>query len=163
MSFLTSVARSATVAGLGLLVSLGWAGMVPAAPLAAQGQSGTADSVLSSTARDFATHWAAGRADSLAQHLAPEGIRLHLDGPARMAIPPRQAVAAVREFLRGFDEGATEILRAAVAGGTEDQGFVEMAWTARVAGTSQAVEYTLFLSMARAGERWRVEELRLLR
>lgn len=137
--------------------------LVHAPDLAAQGQEERADSVLTVTARAFAAHWATGEASGLAPHLAAEGIRLQLDGPARAATPPRQAVAAIRAFLDGYREGAAEISRAVVAGGTDDRGFVEIRWTARVAGTSQEVEHTLFLSLARSEDRWRVEELRLLR
>lgn len=148
-------------ATLVLSVTVALVGLCPVPASGAQDQN--LDPELSSTAAEFARHWAGGSADSLAAVLAPGGIRLHLDGPARSATPSRQAVAAIRDFLRAFDEAEAQVTRAAVAGGTEDQGFVEMIWTARKAGTSQVVRYTLFLSLSRLDDRWRVEEIRLLR
>ncbi len=136
--------------------------LFPLFSTAAQAQEEAMDPELAPIAQEFARLWAAGQAEGLGPLLARDGIRLQLDGPARSATPPRQAVAAVRDFLRGFEERTAQATRAAVAGGTEDRGFVELAWSARRTGTSQWVEYTLFLSMTRMDERWRVEEIRLL-
>ncbi|TVP54052.1 MAG: hypothetical protein EA351_14055 [Gemmatimonadales bacterium] len=136
--------------------------VLPFLSTGAQAQEEAMDPELAPIAQEFARLWAAGQAESLGPLLARDGIRLHLDGPARSATPPRQAMAAVRDFLRGFEERTAQVTRAAVAGGTEDRGFVELAWSARRTGTSQWVEYTLFLSMARLDGHWRVEEIRLL-
>lgn len=131
--------------------------------LSAQGSQATAEDQLTRVAGQFARHWAAGEAGALAPLLATGGIRLHLEGPARSAIPPRHAMAAIRDFLRSYVEGEAIVARVAGVEDSEDRGLVELHWVARVEGTSHAVEHTLFLSMIRADEVWRVEELRLLR
>jgi hypothetical protein len=133
------------------------------ADLGAQERAELPDSPLTHAALDFAAHWAGGNSDSLSGHLAASGIRLHLEGPARSAIPARQATAAIREFLRNFEDGEATVVRAAEVGDQEDRGFAEFHWKARVSGTSHRVEHTLFLSMIRVEDRWRVEELRLVR
>jgi ketosteroid isomerase-like protein len=120
------------------------------------------DLQLVQTARAFAQAWAMGDVDEVAAHLAPGGILLRLEGPARAALPARQAFAALREYLRPYEEGTVEVSRAAPVSGNPDRGFAELRWTARVSGTSQRVERSVYVGLGRHGDRWRVTEVRLI-
>lgn len=122
----------------------------------------TSDLGLEAAARTFAAAWASGDASAVAGHLAPNGIRLHLEGTPRSALPPRQVSAAIRDFLRGYVDGRAQVTRVTPVAGSPDRGAAEIRWIARVAGTSEPVRRSLFVGLVRDGVRWRVDELRLL-
>jgi hypothetical protein len=119
-------------------------------------------SELEQAARRFAQAWAHGDVDQVVQLLSSRGIRLRLEGMDRNALAPRQAIAALRDFLRGHEPGAVSLVRAAPVAGTPGRGFAELRWRTRVAGTSHEVVRSLFLGMVLEGGDWRVDELRLL-
>ncbi len=118
---------------------------------------------LQQAAQAFARAWGAGSADQLAGLLAPSGIRLQLDGGSHGALSSRQALAALREFLRGFQGGTASVARAAPVDGSPDRGFAEIQWSARVAGTSEVLRRNVFVGMRLESQGWRVDEVRLLR
>jgi hypothetical protein len=110
----------------------------------------------------LARAWARGNADGVAAHFSRGGVSLKLDGPVRTSVAPRQASAALRDFFRAFDGGEIRVVRAAPLAGTSDRGFAEIRWSAPVTGTGQPIQRSLFLGLVFDGERWRVDELRLL-
>jgi len=101
--------------------------------------------------------------DGLGEILASSGIRLQLDGTAHTGLSSRQALASLRDFLRGFQESEAYVTRAAPVAGSGERGFAEITWTARIAGTSQEIRRTLFLGFYREQGEWRVDEVRLMR
>lgn len=101
--------------------------------------------------------------DELTLIFAEDGIRLHLDTTGRAGLSSRQAVASIREFLRGYDPGEAVVTSAATIEGSPNRGFAEVVWAARVARTSHEVRRTLFIGLHRDGEVWRVDEVRFLR
>jgi hypothetical protein len=94
---------------------------------------------------------------------AANGIRLHLDDDAYAGLSSRQAVASIREFLRGYDAGVAVVSRTALVEGTSNRGFAEVLWVARMVGTSHEMRRTLFIGLHRDGDAWRVDEVRFLR
>lgn len=122
------------------------------------------DNPLEEAALRFARAWAAGSADAIAGVLVERGVRLQLGGPSHAGLSARQAAAAVREYLRDYEEVDAALLRASRVSGSPDRGSAVIQWTGRVSGTSQRVGRTLFLGLVReGGERWRVDEIRLVR
>jgi hypothetical protein len=93
---------------------------------------------------------------------ATRGIRLQMDRVGHAGLSSRQAVASLRDYLRGYDGGRTVVARTAPVEGSSDRGFAEILWSARVAGTSQIVQRTLFVGLVREPAGWRVEEVRIL-
>lgn len=159
LTALGALLAAPALAGSGGLLSTGFA-------LEAQVQGAQvpppSDLRMAQTANAFAQAWALGDVDEVAEHLSQGGILLRLDGPARAALPARQAFAALREHLRGYDEGTVLVARTAPVAGNPDRGFAELRWSARVSGTSHRVERSVYLGLVRHGERWRVSEIRLI-
>jgi hypothetical protein len=123
-----------------------------------------ASNPLEETALQFARAWAAGSPGRMGALLAGGGIRLQLGGHAHAGLSVRQAAAAVRDFLRDHEEGQAVLLRATPASGSPDRGSAVIQWSARMAGTSQRVEGTLFLGLVQDGQgRWWIDEIRLVR
>lgn len=110
----------------------------------------------------FAQAVRTGSATEIQAFLAQGGIRLQLDGPAHTGISSRQAVASLREFLRGFDQTRTILSRASPVDGSPNRGFAEVLWSGRAAGTSDEVRRTLFIGLVRDAVDWRVDEVRML-
>ncbi len=121
-----------------------------------------ASTELEAASLAFASAFAERSRDGLAEWMGSGGIRLHLEGTSHAGLSARQAVASLREFLRGYDHRNTVVTRAAPVEDSPDRGFAELRWSARVSGTSQEIERTLFLGLYRDTERWRVDEVRLL-
>jgi len=111
----------------------------------------------------FAGALASGSGERLATVFASGGIRLHLGDQGHVGLSSRQAVAAIREFLRGYEGGRAVVTRAAPIEGSPDRGFAEVLWSGRVSGTSQGVRRTLFVGLIRDAGQWRVDEVRFLR
>jgi hypothetical protein len=111
----------------------------------------------------FARAFAAGSAESLGDLMSPDGIRLQIEGPGGGGLAPRQAVASLLELVRRYEGGSAVVSRAEPLDGSADRGFAEVLWSARAAGTSDLLGLTLFLGLARQGNEWRIDEVRLLR
>lgn len=122
-----------------------------------------ANNPLESASLGFARALETGAPEDLSSFLGSGGIRLHLNGPGHAGLSVRQAVAALREFLRRYDGGTTVVSRAAPVEGSQDRGFAEVFWSARASGTSDEVHRTLFLGFYLEGDDWRIEEVRVLR
>jgi hypothetical protein len=121
------------------------------------------DQALSQAALAFALAFASGSGDRLSGSLANGGIRLHLHEAGHTGLSTRQAVASIREFVRGYEDAAAIVMRAASIEGSPDRGFAEVMWEGRVSGTSQGVRRTLFVGLMRESGEWVVDEVRLLR
>lgn len=117
---------------------------------------------LASTARVLARSWAGGSDRAVARHLAQGRINLHLEGGVSASLPTRQAVAVIRDYLRGYDAGEVELARVALVEGSRDRGFAELRWSARRSGTSQTLVRTVFLGFRYDGGDWTVDEVRVL-
>jgi len=122
-----------------------------------------AGNALEEVALEFAGALASGSGDRLASVFASGGIRLHLGDQGHVGLSSRQAVASIREFLRGYEGGQAVVTRAARIEGSPDRGFAEVLWSGRVSGTSQGVRRTLFVGLMRDAGQWRVDEVRFLR
>ncbi|MSR22931.1 MAG: hypothetical protein EXR92_05210 [Gemmatimonadetes bacterium] len=94
--------------------------------------------------------------------LAPAGIRLQLGGAAHVGLSSRQTVASLRDFLREYEGVRTAVTQAGLVAGSSDRGFAEIHWSARVAGTSEAIRRTLFVGLVGGDGGWRVDEVRFL-
>lgn len=117
---------------------------------------------LEGAAVEFARGWAESSSGSLLALMAPEGIRLQLEGAGRSGLSPRQAVAAVGEFLRPYRRGGTVVSRAAVLDSSPDRGFAELLWSAMAVGTADTAPNTVFVGLIRLDGAWKVDEIRLL-
>ncbi len=118
---------------------------------------------LVSTVGSLAQAWAVGAEAVVVTHLRSERIALSLEGEAAASLPLRHATVAVREYMRGFEQGEARVVRAELAGDGGGSGFAELRWSARRVGTGQRLEYTVFLGMRQDGAGWMVEEIRVMR
>jgi hypothetical protein len=137
---------------------------------AAGGPAGVVDaprelsqSPLEFAAVEFARAFAAGSAERMGELMAQGGIRVQIEGPGSGGLSPRQAVASLVELVRRYEGGSAVVSRAEPVDGSADRGFAEVHWSARPVGTSDMLGLTLFLGLAREGEQWRVDEVRLIR
>ncbi len=147
-----------TVLSLGVLATT-----VPS-PVVPPDMDPEARQVLAETAARFAGYWADGRVEEVSALLASSGVVLHLaERPGGMPLPRRRAVAALRDFLRGFRTMEVEVNRVVETGGIPPKGFAEIRWVAVPAGTSQPVAAAVFVGFEQEEAGWRVSELRLLR
>ncbi len=148
--------------------------LAPPGPLSAQADRGSGPvgpggltqpvpaSELEAVALRFAQSLGQGNVEGMARLLAEGGIRLRLQGLDRSALSSRQAQAALRDFLRGYEAGQVRLVRAAPVAGSPGRGFAELRWQARVLGTSQPTAHSVFLGLVEVGGGWRIEEIRLL-
>ena len=119
---------------------------------------------MEAAALQFARAWAGGSSGAVAGVLTPRGVRLQLDEASHTGLSSRQASAAIREFLRSFDEVEAALMRATLVADATDRGSAVIQWSARMAGTSQRVDRILFLGLVRVEpDRWQVDEVRLVR
>jgi hypothetical protein len=162
--------------GVGLRVLLGGLCLLALLPMAAEAGPGASARIslpdagtlpqvqteLERVAARFTTALAQGNVEQMARLLAEDGIRLRLQGLDRSALSVRQAQAALRDFLRGYEPGAAHLVRAAPVAGSPGRGFAEVRWQTRVAGTSHPAVHSVFLGLVLGEDGWRVDELRLL-
>lgn len=99
----------------------------------------------------------------MSEAFAPEGVRLQVDGEDYAGLSSRQAVASIREFLRGYERSLAAVVRAAPVEGSPTRGSAEILWSGWASGTSHHVRRTVFVGLRRDGEVWRVDEVRFLR
>lgn len=117
---------------------------------------------LENAAAAFARLWARSDAEGVTAELAVEGLRLHLGPDREGLVGPRQARAALRDFLEPLRTTELDVERVYEAGGQPARGFVELHWTAVVSGTDDVVRYTLFAGFVREEGAWRLAEIRIL-
>ncbi len=118
---------------------------------------------LGEAVEEVARAWGQGSVDSLTQLFSSAGVVLHLHRETNTPLPPRQARAALRDFLRGYETAEIRVIRVSEAGGEPAKGYGELHWAAVPAGTSQPVELAIFVGFLQEEGRWRVSEVRLLR
>ncbi len=119
---------------------------------------------LEGTAREVARYWARGEMGHLGRLISSDGVVLHLDrGGGNTPLPARRALAALRDFLRGYETARVRVSRAVETGGSPPQGFAELEWSAVPAGTSESVRMGVFVGFVEESEGWRVSEIRVLR
>lgn len=149
-----------------LLGAMAWAPSQPA--LQAQDTSVQDTSVqgqdvpLQDQALRFAQAWVNGEGKRLESMMAPQGIRLHLQGEEYLSIPPRHARASLMAFQERYEGGEAELFRVSHVGGDASQAFTEIRWECRISGTAEFVTFTLFVAFARTETGWIVTEIRIL-
>lgn len=117
---------------------------------------------LEEEASAFAKAWKEKNAAGLRDCMLGSGIRLRLPDEEHLLIRPRQAQAALEEFLNRFARGETLLSRAALAGDEGQMGFAEIRWETSSPGLSGPVTFTVFLGYALHDGRWTVTEIRVL-
>jgi len=117
---------------------------------------------LEAEAMRFAQAWVEGDSQALESMLVSSGILLHILGDLYPSVPPPRALLALRAFLERYSGGEAELMRASQAAGEETRGFAELQWRTLVAGTGEAVIFTLFLAYAMEEGIWTVTEVRVL-
>lgn len=135
--------------------------LVPAPGVQAQDEQRSDE--IAQAAGAFAQAWAKADMELLGEAFPASGIRLQLQGPPRADVPRRQAVAALRDFLRGHEDAEVEVTRATSVGGTSDRALMEFVWSATVSGTSHSVRHVVFAGLVRSGDAWLINELRIVR
>lgn len=117
---------------------------------------------LEEEATVFAQAWKEKNSAGLRDRMLGTGIRLHLPDEEHLLIRPRQAQAALEEFLNRYAGGEAVLSRAALAGDDGQMGFAEIKWRTSSPGLSEAVTFTVFLGYAVHDGRWTVTEIRVL-
>ena len=125
-------------------------------------QSTLFQSTLEEEAAVFAGAWTDKNAGALKDHMATAGIRLHLPDEEHVLIRPRQAQAALEEFLNRYGDGEAALSRVSLAGDEGKVGFAEIRWQTTSPGLPEAVTFTVFLGYSLIDERWTVNEIRVL-
>ena len=130
----------------------------PVEPMAATAQPGD----ITEAGLLLARAWGAGDADQIARLFSRQGIHLRLGGLDRASLSVRLAEAAIRDFLRGFEQGSVQLVRTAPLAGQPQRGFAEFRWQTRVPGTSNALTQFIFMGLSLEDGGWRVNEVRIL-
>lgn len=110
----------------------------------------------------LARAWGSGDVDQLVRLFSRQGIHLRLGGLDRPSLSSRLAEAAIRDFLRGFEQGSVHLVRTAPLAGQPQRGFAEFRWQTRVPGTSNAQTQFIFMGLSFEEGGWRVNEVRIL-
>lgn len=135
--------------------------LVNPVPLPGPGGAGP-QPALEPVALRFAEAWQAADGQALGGMLRSSGIHMDLRRERHVSIQPRQAQAALREFLHGFSRGEAQVVQAAPAGGDPRKGFADIRWRTQSLGGGVEVTFTVFVAFALEGEGWRVTEVRVL-
>lgn len=117
---------------------------------------------LEVTARRVAGLWERGDAAALGEMLRPSGVALDLGGRPHASLQVRQAVAAVRDLLGRDASRSVRLDRVTDVAGTPPRAYVEIAWETVPEGTSERMEYTVFLGLEQTDGRWWITEIRVL-
>jgi hypothetical protein len=147
-------------------------GILPLLPVPGDRPEGTPDAadpvglaqqrVLEEESLGFARAWVDGDFSSLESRLAPEGIRLHLEGELYPVLDPGRAVRALRNLAARYGGGDLALRRISLSPGGDPGGFADLEWQTRVAGTGETVSFTVFLAYVQREGTWRVTEIRVL-
>lgn len=141
-----------------LLAAVVGLALVPGSAVPAAAQD---DEALGRFAATLAEAWVAGDADGLVPFLPEEGIHLSLDGADHRGVNRRQARAALARFLADRPGGEVSVRRGEALGGDPPRGLVELVWTVRDAGASEARSFVIFVSLERILDDWCIEEIRV--
>jgi hypothetical protein len=110
----------------------------------------------------FGEAWAGGDLESLESMLSLDGIRLDLQGAVYPSVPAARALGALRSFLGRYPGGEVSLTRVSRASGESSKGYAEFRWRTLVAGTGEAVIFTLFVAYSSDDQTWTVTEIRIL-
>lgn len=111
----------------------------------------------------FTAAWTSGNGAALERMLADSGLRIGLDGVVHSGVGRRQAGTSVLEFLGRHEPGRLRPLRLEISDVVPPRGFAEFEWTTVSRGASETLSYVVFLGLQRAGDTWRIGEIRILR
>lgn len=117
---------------------------------------------LEAMALHFARAWVNGDIRDLESMISPSGIRLHIHGDFYPSVTVPRAVSALEAFLSRYPGGEAELVRVSQSSGTGTHGFADLQWRTVVAGTGEAVIFTLFVGLTMEADTWTVTEIRVL-
>lgn len=123
----------------------------------------SAQASLEDTAGRFAGLWSSADIGRIGDLLVPDGIRLHLGEVGHHDLAPRQALAALRDFLRAHRSNGARMDRVSEVGGQPPRGFAEITWEAVAQGTTEMLRYTVYVGFILEDESWHISELRVFR
>lgn len=111
----------------------------------------------------FAQQWAEPGSADLLDVFDPRGVLLAFDGREHRDLDPPKLLATVDQVREDAIGGGVRLLRVVPVGDNNTRAFAELLWEAVMAGTSEAVEHTVYLGLVQRDERWWISEIRLLR
>ena len=120
------------------------------------------DAEMESALQSFLAAWQSDDADNLEAALVGSGVSLSMGNESHGPVRPRQAAAALRQYMADRSPGEFNVHRVSSAGGEPERGFAEVAWNTVVRGTTEPVGYTVFVGMERSSAGWAVQEVRIL-
>lgn len=109
----------------------------------------------------FDRAWRSGDAGAIAEMMEPEGIRLQLGDENHSLVAERQARAAVAQFRGARSAGTLELQQAGPLGGDPSRGVASFRWQTVVQGTSENVQYTIFVEFNRTPTSWLISAIRV--
>lgn len=127
-------------------------------PAPVLGQNAEMESAL----QVFLMAWQSEDGDRLEAALLETGVALRMERDAHGSVRPRQAAAALRQYMSGRSPGEFQVHRISSAGGEPERGFAEVGWETVVRGTTEPIGYTVFVGMERSSAGWVVQEVRIL-
>ncbi len=90
-----------------------------------------------------------------------EGIRLQLQGEEHVSIKPKQAQAALKDFLYRYPARESKVIEVSAAVGDPALGFAEISFQTGAPGLPDPVIFSLFVGYALENDTWRVTEIRV--
>jgi hypothetical protein len=137
--------------------------LVAAVLLAAVAPSALHAQDLDAVVNRVTSAWSRGDVSAIARLAANGGMSLDVDGVAVGPVAARQATAVLRRLFDAFETDAVQRGMTRTAGGSPQRAFSELAWTARVRGTSISQRRTVFVAYVREDDGWRISQIRLMR
>lgn len=120
------------------------------------------DPEMESALQVFLSAWQNQDGSRLEAALQSSGVSLRMGPESHGPVQPRQAAAALRQYMEDRSPGEFQVRRVSSAGGEPERGFAEVEWTTVVRGTTEPVGYTVFVGMERSVRGWAVQEVRIL-
>jgi hypothetical protein len=130
--------------------------------LGIQIQTAAPDPTLEDAAVRFVRAWADGEGKTLEGMMREAGVRIHLLGEDHRSISPRQARAALEDFMKRYPQEELRLTRTARAEGDPNLGLAELRLSPRAPQGGGPVIFTLFVGFALEGGEWVVTEVRIL-
>jgi hypothetical protein len=126
------------------------------------GWTAVRQSSLDAAISAFDRAWRSGDAGTIAGMMEPEGIRLQLGEESHSLVAGRQARAAVAQFRGARSAGTLELQQAAgPLGGDSSRASAAFRWQTVVQGTSENVQYTIFVEFTRTPTSWLISAIRV--
>ncbi len=122
---------------------------------------GAGQSGLEAEAARFAAAWEAGDYQALGRVMRSEGIRLQLRGEEHVSIKPKQAQAALKDFLDRYPARESEVKEVSATLGDPALGFAEISFQTGAPDIPDPVIFSLFVGFALESDTWRVTEIRV--